>query len=102
MAVNKNINTAPEISTKDSSDSWPDRDTVQSGQGFTRALKEESLVWIFTVLSALLPRPIRASKEKLFIGNLDMNYFIGAISEIAINNKPLEKNDVEQTWNSMK
>jgi Concanavalin A-like lectin/glucanases superfamily len=49
-----------------------------------------------------LTRPVWPSPQKLFVGNMDMNYFVGAIAEIAINSNPLEKNEIEQTWKSMK
>ncbi len=53
--------------------------------------------------SFALPQPMRQSREKLWVGNIGfMRYYIGAISEVAINSKPLDKNQVEETWSQMK
>lgn len=53
--------------------------------------------------SFVLPKPMRPSHEKLFIGNIGfMHYYVGAISEISINNKAVDKAQIEMTWTQVK
>jgi hypothetical protein len=50
-----------------------------------------------------LTAPMRQSGEKVEVGNFGfMRYFLGAISEVAINGKPLEKAQIEETWSRVK
>ena len=50
-----------------------------------------------------LPVGMRQSPEKLFIGNGGyLRYYIGAISEIAINNKIVDNNQIMVTWGNIK
>ena len=50
-----------------------------------------------------LAQPIRRSPEKLFIGNVGfMRYYIGAISEVAINTTVKDKGQVQATWDAIK
>ncbi|MCW3123137.1 MAG: conserved rane protein of unknown function [Flavipsychrobacter sp.] len=53
-----------------------------------------------------LPRPIRRSDNKLSIGNMgiagEYNNYIGAISEVAITNKALDKEQINSKWQEIK
>lgn len=50
-----------------------------------------------------LPHPLRPSHEKLFIGNIGfMHYFVGAIAEVAVNNKAIDKAQIANTWGIIK
>ena len=50
-----------------------------------------------------LAAPMHASPEKLFVGNEGfMRYYVGAISEIAIVNKTMDKSLVQATWESIR
>jgi len=50
-----------------------------------------------------LAAPFRQSPEKLFIGNGGfLRYYIGAISEIAVNDKALDNQQIEATWENIK
>jgi hypothetical protein len=46
-----------------------------------------------------LSKPITNSPDKLCIGDMGyMHFYVGAISEVSINNKPLDSNQVSLTW----
>ena len=53
--------------------------------------------------STPLAAPMRQSPEKLCVGDLGyMRYYIGAIAEVAVLNKPLDKTQVAATWEQIK
>ncbi len=50
-----------------------------------------------------LEKPMRQSPEKLAVGNMGfLRNYIGAISEICITNKRLDKNKIQATWEEVK
>jgi len=50
-----------------------------------------------------LAAPYHQSPEKFSVGNAGfMRYFIGAISEVAVINKPLDKEKIAATWETIK
>jgi len=89
-----------------------------NGKTFVLALPENQ--WVYCVLniypdhmeiyengnlaaSTTLPAQVHSSPEQLFIGNLGgFRFYIGAISEICITDKALDKNRIQQTWENIK
>ncbi len=50
-----------------------------------------------------IDHPMRKSTEKLYIGNLVfLRYFVGPICEVAITKKPIDKEQIQKTWNEIK
>ena len=55
------------------------------------------------ILSYPLHEPMRNSGNKLYIGNHDnFQYYIGAISEVAITKTTLDSNQIQATWKEIK
>jgi len=88
-----------------------------NGKGF--ALPAPNNEWVYCVMNVFpthvdiyengkisgtlaLQTPMRQSLEKLFIGNSGyLRYYIGTISEIAVNNRVLDNNQVQSTWDEI-
>ena len=50
-----------------------------------------------------LPRPMDGQKNRVAIGNVeDYHYYTGAISEVAVDNKILSKEQVQETWEKIR
>ena len=50
-----------------------------------------------------LPKPFKASPEKLGIGNLGfMRFYVGQIAEVSVANKAVDKAQIQATWESIK
>ena len=49
--------------------------------------------------AAQLDKPMRLSPQKLYVGNLGgFRYYVGAIAEISIANKAIDKNEIQSNW----
>ncbi len=89
-----------------------------NGKGVSVALAENE--WVYCVMNVFpdhceiyqdgalvgtipLPAPMRQCNAPVQVGNLTfMRYFVGAIAEVAVLNKPLSKTDIAATWDEIK